>query len=337
MSTLTADHAQELAQVLSFRDSAGNPHLDVTCPDIQGEWKSELGLAYGFPCSCCDDFLAGLEGKATGKWAKLAGDFPSAPLPQGGSGSGHSSSSNGPSEKQLAFLKKLMAEKQPELLAKLESGLLVTTKKSASDWIEKLLAMKAPAPEAGAAPSTQVVRFRKMSGPMGQGQEEWTVHGAAGSLTEGQPVLVTKADGTTTEVIPTKVWTDTGAGTSYATFTKAPSSSKAGAAQPKVPAGRYATASATGHNDLDFWKVTCPTEGKWAGYTFVDRIIGGHEDTPVRGATAKAALAAIQAAGVEASGLLYAQESSNCRLCGRHLTVETSRHQGYGPECVKKV
>ena len=103
---------------------------------------------------------------------------------------------------------------------------------------------------------------------------------------------------------------------------------------PDVAAGHYATASRTGANDLDFWKVDRPTEGRWEGRTFVKRVIGGHEDTPVRGAEAAAALAAI-AADPEA-GPRYGQTIGRCYACHRTLTDETSRALGIGPDCRSK-
>lgn len=107
---------------------------------------------------------------------------------------------------------------------------------------------------------------------------------------------------------------------------------------PEVPAGHYATQSATGNNDLDFWVVQKGNEGtRWEGYTFVKRVIGGHEDTPVRGAQARKALQAIVDAGIYESGALYGQSIGRCGRCNRHLTDEVSREQGYGPECITKV
>jgi hypothetical protein len=85
--------------------------------------------------------------------------------------------------------------------------------------------------------------------------------------------------------------------------------------------------------DLDFFSVDRPTEGRWNGYTFVRRVIGGHADTPVRGAEAKAALEAILSAGVEESGRLYGTEIGRCYVCNRHLTDELSRELGIGPTC----
>jgi cytochrome c553 len=106
---------------------------------------------------------------------------------------------------------------------------------------------------------------------------------------------------------------------------------------PDVPAGRYAVQSRTGNNDLDFFRVDRPTEGRWEGYTFVKRIIGGHDDTAIRGAEARQALQAIIDAGTFVAGALYGQTIGKCGRCGRHLTDETSREQGYGPECITKV
>jgi hypothetical protein len=102
-----------------------------------------------------------------------------------------------------------------------------------------------------------------------------------------------------------------------------------------VPEGHYAVASATGNNDLDFYRVDRPTEGRWAGRVFVKRVIGGKADTPVRGAEGEAALARIEQAGVEQAMALYGQEIGRCGRCNRHLTDETSRDLGIGPECRK--
>lgn len=105
---------------------------------------------------------------------------------------------------------------------------------------------------------------------------------------------------------------------------------------PDVPAGHYAVSSATGNNDLDFFRVDRPTEGQWAGRTFVKRVIGGHPDFAVRGAQAKAALEAILEADPAKAAQRYGQEIGRCFKCNRHLTDETSRALGIGPECRKK-
>lgn len=102
---------------------------------------------------------------------------------------------------------------------------------------------------------------------------------------------------------------------------------------PDVPAGHYATASRTGHNDLDFWRVDRPTEGSWRGRTFVKRVIGGRPSQRVRGGEMVAALKAILEAGPAKAGELYGREIGRCYHCNRHLTDDLSRQRGVGPDC----
>lgn len=123
-----------------------------------------------------------------------------------------------------------------------------------------------------------------------------------------------------------------------------------GKAKYDVPSGYYATPSLTGNNDLDFWKIERPTEGKWTGYTFVKRVIGGHDDTAIPRASRKkvksekvnsrvtqeAALAKITEFGTQKAHELFGTELKFCRRCGIHLTDETSRSLGIGPDCRSK-
>jgi hypothetical protein len=102
---------------------------------------------------------------------------------------------------------------------------------------------------------------------------------------------------------------------------------------PDVPAGHYAVPSLTGNNDLDFFRVDRPTEGKWAGRTFVNRVIGGRPSVAVPGVTARQALEAIRDAGPEEAKKKYGQEIGRCGECNRHLTDELSRSLGIGPVC----
>ena len=55
-----------------------------------------------------------------------------------------------------------------------------------------------------------------------------------------------------------------------------------------IPDGYYATASLTGNNDYDFWRVY--RLETYPGRIFVKRVIGGKPETPVRGATRYGAL-----------------------------------------------
>jgi len=100
-----------------------------------------------------------------------------------------------------------------------------------------------------------------------------------------------------------------------------------------IPAGHYATASLTGNNDLDFWRVDRPESGQWAGRIFVKRIIGGRPEAPVNGSVRYAALEAIVKAGIDEAGTLYGVTLGQCRRCNRHLTDEVSRALGIGPDC----
>jgi hypothetical protein len=100
-----------------------------------------------------------------------------------------------------------------------------------------------------------------------------------------------------------------------------------------IPQGYYATKSRTGTNDIDFWFVRVPDTGKWQGFRFVRRYLGGQGPIQIRTAEQMAALHAILEDGVEAAGMLFAQELGKCRKCGRDLTDETSRELGIGPVC----
>jgi hypothetical protein len=42
-------------------------------------------------------------------------------------------------------------------------------------------------------------------------------------------------------------------------------------------------------------------------------------------------------ANLEDAGMLYALKSSRCRRCGRVLTVDASKHRGYGPDCATMI
>jgi hypothetical protein len=100
-----------------------------------------------------------------------------------------------------------------------------------------------------------------------------------------------------------------------------------------IPEGRYAVKSLTGHQDLDFFKVDKPTQGTWAGQIFVRRVIGGHPDMPVKGATKFAALDAILEADPDKAMALFGQTLGYCGRCGRSLTDQESRAIGIGPVC----
>lgn len=100
-----------------------------------------------------------------------------------------------------------------------------------------------------------------------------------------------------------------------------------------VPAGHYAVESATGNNDLDFFRVDVPETGKYAGRTFVKRVIGGHPDFNVPSSQVDGVLARIVAAGVSEAATKYGVEIGRCYVCNRTLTDDLSRSLGIGPHC----
>lgn len=103
-----------------------------------------------------------------------------------------------------------------------------------------------------------------------------------------------------------------------------------------IPAGCYAVPSRTGNNDLDFWQVDVPEEGRWKGYTFVKRVVGGQPSINVKRSEAVLALQAIKEYGIEATELLFRWEIGTCRYCGRHLTRRIPRYNGQGNDCAEQ-
>lgn len=104
-----------------------------------------------------------------------------------------------------------------------------------------------------------------------------------------------------------------------------------------VPAGRYAIDTQDGAlNEIAFYKVDRPTTGRWAGYVFVKRMIGGNPDVAVKGAAAQTVLAAI-AADAKGAAVRYGKEIGECGRCGIELTNDESRAYGIGPDCRKKL
>jgi hypothetical protein len=97
-----------------------------------------------------------------------------------------------------------------------------------------------------------------------------------------------------------------------------------------------AVRSATGNNDLDFYKVQTSQTTK---SPYVLRVIGGHADQRLSLEQSVKALQQILSEGhdgVRAAAVRYGQELEFCGCCGRHLTDETSRAAGIGPDCAAK-
>ena len=97
-----------------------------------------------------------------------------------------------------------------------------------------------------------------------------------------------------------------------------------------VPAGRYAVEGDDG--ELKFYRVDRPTEGRWAGYTFVQVQAGDDLHRLPSRSTEEGVLRKI-AADVRAAAIRYGREIGRCSSCGRTLTNNISRELGIGPVC----
>lgn len=102
-------------------------------------------------------------------------------------------------------------------------------------------------------------------------------------------------------------------------------------AVPSVPAGRYALVV---EGETKFFRVDRPTQGPWAGRTFV-KVQASDEFYSIKGSTAHRVLELI-AADPKAASIRYGHELGACGICGRTLTDETSRANGIGPICAGK-
>lgn len=98
---------------------------------------------------------------------------------------------------------------------------------------------------------------------------------------------------------------------------------------------RYAIPSLTGNNDLDFFLVSRPENGKWKGWTFVKRVIGGKPDASVPNSQVYKILVAIEK-DPETASATFGRELGICSKCGIHLTDDESRAYGRGPDCRAK-
>lgn len=102
----------------------------------------------------------------------------------------------------------------------------------------------------------------------------------------------------------------------------------------EVPDSYYALDTPAG---LHFYRVKTG-KGKWAGFQFVDRLIGHPGDflhTPVKGANRKAVLNLI-GQDAKSAAIRFSKEYQVCAACGSPLTDPVSRELGLGPICLEK-
>lgn len=99
---------------------------------------------------------------------------------------------------------------------------------------------------------------------------------------------------------------------------------------PPVPAGYYAIYM---DGTVKFYRVDTPTEGKWAGRTFLSVQASDEFHALRQEVTRHAVLTEVLKQGVQESAARYGQLLGKCGRCNRTLTDETSRALGIGPVC----
>lgn len=107
----------------------------------------------------------------------------------------------------------------------------------------------------------------------------------------------------------------------------------------QVPNGHYCVDGTTigdgGDSGLRFYKVNTPTQGKWAGFTFVDAQ-GGPTYYPIKNRAHKEQILKAIAKDPREAAIRYGKELGVCGICNTELTNEESRSYGIGPICRKK-
>jgi hypothetical protein len=104
-----------------------------------------------------------------------------------------------------------------------------------------------------------------------------------------------------------------------------------------VPAGHYAIKAPEGSGrDYDFYRVDKPTEGQWAGRTFLKMVVGGKPDVKIKDRNRIAEVLAAIAVKPDEAAWRYGQELGQCNVCNRHLTDKISRAYSRGSECREK-
>lgn len=104
----------------------------------------------------------------------------------------------------------------------------------------------------------------------------------------------------------------------------------------EVPAGYYAVATdEDAINRTAFYHVDRPTQGRWAGFVFVQLQVS-EDFQRMSQAAGNAVLVKIAAMGSLESSKLYGRELGVCGVCGRNLTNDESRAAGIGPICRDK-
>lgn len=101
----------------------------------------------------------------------------------------------------------------------------------------------------------------------------------------------------------------------------------------KIPDGKYALQADDGH--FVFYQIDNPTEGKWAGYTFVKQLVGsvGSWSEQRLSRQVSDGVKARIAANVEEAARMFGIKAKACSYCSSPLSNIQSRAAGYGETC----
>lgn len=100
-----------------------------------------------------------------------------------------------------------------------------------------------------------------------------------------------------------------------------------------IKQGRYAVMHPI-EGDLRFYSVRKPTEGKWAGFTFLAQL-SGENQIAIRDKQERERIYSAIAKDATGAMRLYGQKIGQCGHCRKQLTDEVSREFGIGPVCRK--
>lgn len=108
-----------------------------------------------------------------------------------------------------------------------------------------------------------------------------------------------------------------------------------------LPSGDLYVAVENAEGHLTFMLIARPSEGKWAGWSFVRQYLGGQGVAGKIGSQKPGAAYHGQWASLiakvlddpKAAAQRFASELGRCYVCGRDLTDDESRALGIGPVC----
>lgn len=99
-----------------------------------------------------------------------------------------------------------------------------------------------------------------------------------------------------------------------------------------IPTGDYALRD---ESVVKFYRVDSPTEGKWAGFTFL-AACASDDRFKITDKVRKAQILSRIAADLAGAAKLYGDETGHCSFCRKQLTHPESLERGCGRRCAEK-